>query len=257
MRPFPSRELPPDDPDPMLGPTACERSERREAERMESGRRNHPSPGRKAPAARAGIPALLACLVLGAGCEEGVSLAGDEDEATSDVPDSAAEDEAAHPDVGSETSSDVVAPDDAPGESGVVEAGTCTVRDAGTTSGWGTCEDLAALAVEAPVVTDDDGDGRLSPGEGADVRVVLRETSGLDFMWYPGVRFTSDDPRVSLGGEDWRYGMFACSAEEFHARLTVAEDVPPGTVVTVTARAAMLPDECPDAAALEIPIAIR
>ena len=206
---------------------------------------------------------VTACVVavVGAGCVDGVALAGEEHDAGPDAADERTDDvlpddggtEIAPPTDTGDGASEVEPPADADGGDDVA----CTARDAGTTTGWGTCEDLAALVVEAPVVTDDSGDGRVSPGEGADIRVVLRETAGLDFMWYPGVAFSSDDPRVTVGSADWRYGMSACSAEEFHTRLSVPVGIPAGSVVTVTARAAMLPDECPAANSLDIPVTIR
>ena len=199
--------------------------------------------------------------LVGTGCVDGVELIGDEDDVRREATDGGATDGAAEDvspsDAAHETDEGGAVEDVVPVDGDGVEAGPCTVHDAGTTTGWGTCEDLAALVVEAPMVTDDSGDGRVSPGEGADIAVLLRETAGLDFMWYPGVTFVVDDPRVSVGGEDWRYGMVACSAEEFHARLGVPADVPLGAVVTITARAAMLPDECPDANTLGIPVTIR
>ncbi|MBI5488885.1 MAG: hypothetical protein HY905_16245 [Deltaproteobacteria bacterium] len=186
-------------------------------------------------------------------CVGGLHLAGDEDDVPREAEELATEGDATDPADG-----DDVADTDPPLEAEADDGdGICAPLDAGTTSGWGTCEDLQRLELEAPVVSDDGGDGRVSPGEGADIRVVLRETAGLDFMWYPGVTFLADDPRVTVGSDDWRYGMAACSAEEYHARLSVPADMPSGTMVTVTARAAMLPDECPDANILDIPITVR
>lgn len=197
------------------------------------------------------IAAVLALATTA--CAGDLRLAGDED----DVPREAGE-RATEGDSTDSADGDDVGDTAPPLEAGADDGGAvCAPRDAGGTSGWGTCEDLRALVLESPLVSDDGGDGWVSPGEGADIRVMLRETAGLDFMWYPGVTFAVDDPRVTVGSDDWRYGMFACSADEYHARLTVAAEVPSGTVVTVTARAAMLPDECPEANTLEIPIVVR
>jgi hypothetical protein len=74
---------------------------------------------------------------------------------------------------------------------------------------------------------------------------------------YPGVAFESDHPGVSVKENDWYYAIFACQTHTASATLVVSGDVAPGTQVTLTARVAMINQECPDAYAIEIPLTIQ
>jgi len=120
-----------------------------------------------------------------------------------------------------------------------------------------TCEDLSVLAISSPQVIDEDGDGVVSAGEGATIQVSLDEIAGEGFSMYPGVTFESDDPGVVLTGGDWFYAIFACDSYVTAIHAEVASDVPAGTVVNITARAAMLNQECPAAPSVKIPLTIQ
>lgn len=120
-----------------------------------------------------------------------------------------------------------------------------------------TCEDLSVLAVESPVLVDAGGDGAVSPGEAFELKVVLSEVAGLGFGWYPGVRFESDHPGVTIQEHDWFYGIFACNSYDVGATGKVDSSVAPGTVVTLTARAAMMSTECPSAPALKVQLTVN
>ncbi|MBK9002075.1 MAG: hypothetical protein IPM35_40640 [Myxococcales bacterium] len=120
-----------------------------------------------------------------------------------------------------------------------------------------TCEDLSVLAVHEPVVADGGGDGDVSPGEAFELKVALSEVAGLGFGWYPGVKFESDHPGVTIQENDWFYGIFACTSYDVGAAGKVDSSVAPGTVVTLTARAAMLNTECPSAPALKVQLTVK
>jgi len=119
------------------------------------------------------------------------------------------------------------------------------------------CDDLDVLAIESPTLVDDGGDGSVSPGEGFSLKVVLREVAGVGFGMYPGVKFESDQPGVSVQENDWYYGIFACASYDASAKGQVDASVKPGTVVTLTARAAMLNTDCPGAPALKIQLTVK
>jgi hypothetical protein len=71
------------------------------------------------------------------------------------------------------------------------------------------------------------------------------------------VAFSSDHPGVSVKEDTWYYAIFACQTHPTFATGVVASDVAPGTVVTITARVAMLGNVCAEANAIEIPISIQ
>ncbi len=119
------------------------------------------------------------------------------------------------------------------------------------------CADLGVLAVDSPTLSDADGDGGVSPGEGFELKVVLREVAGIGFGWYPGVKFESSHAGVTLVESDWFYGIFACQSYHVGAQGKVEPSVKPGTVVTLTARAAMLNTDCPDAPALVLKLTVK
>jgi hypothetical protein len=119
------------------------------------------------------------------------------------------------------------------------------------------CEHLWVLDVSNPIVIDQNGDGVVSPGETAEIRVELSEVAGYGWNMYPGVDFTSDHPGVSVKWYDWYYAIFACQTHPAGANVVVAKDVAPGTQVTITARVAMLGAECPLARSIQIPLTIQ
>ena len=119
-----------------------------------------------------------------------------------------------------------------------------------------TCADLAVLAVSNAVITDAGGDGNVSAGETAVIQVSLAEIAGLGIV-YPGVVFASASAGVTVTSDNWRYSIGPCEIDQMSAELTVASDVPAGTVVMITARAAMLSSECLDAPAIVIPITVH
>ncbi len=135
---------------------------------------------------------------------------------------------------------------------------TC-IPSAGGSGGFvqPTCDDLSNLAVTDPQVVDDSGDGVVSAGEDATIHVVMRELGGEDFMFYPGVLFEADHASVDIGAEDWRYGIFACGADELTTHAHFGQDIAPGTVIQITARVAMLNSDCPDAPSVTIEVPVQ
>ena len=135
----------------------------------------------------------------------------------------------------------------------------CVVQNGG---GWGTgqaatCADLDVLAVSDPVILDQGGDGKLSAGEDATLRVNLNEVSGIGFSWYPGVNFASDDASVSIKAYDWFYAIAACTSYETRATIHVAPGATPGSIVHITAQVAMINVDCPHAPSLVIPVMLE
>ena len=120
-----------------------------------------------------------------------------------------------------------------------------------------TCADLAVIIVSDPVVKDDSGDGKVSPGEGVTVHVRLSEIAGKGFNAYPGVTFTSELATVSDPGSAQLYAILACQVDELVTHLVMPAGVAKGTVVNVKAQVSMLSTACPDAYAITIPITIE
>jgi hypothetical protein len=112
------------------------------------------------------------------------------------------------------------------------------------------------LALRDPRVEDDSGDGKVSPGEGATLRVTLAETAGLGNLSYPGVRFATDNPAVTVTDSNWLFGILPCTEVPIPVRATFGASLAPGTVVTVTATAGLLTQAC-TGGSLAIPITIR
>ena len=149
------------------------------------------------------------------------------------------------------------APGGAGGASGA-GGGDCVQKGDGWPTGTeATCSDLSVLAVDSPVISDAGGDGVVSPGEAFDLQVVLREVAGIGFGWYPGVKFDSSHAGVTLSETDWFYGIFGCQSYDVGAQGKVDASVKPGTVVMLTARAAMLNTECPAAPALQVTLTVK
>ncbi len=114
------------------------------------------------------------------------------------------------------------------------------------------------LAVSHPVLINDaDGDGQLEVGETGSLQVNLDEIAGLGFSYYPGVIFETAAAGVTVSSNDWFYAILACQSNPVSAAIAVGGDVAPGTVVTITARVAMLNHDCPDAYAIEVPITVH
>ncbi len=150
------------------------------------------------------------------------------------------------------------------GSSGTGSSGTggttnvCTPKDDGTVSSEATCKDLDRLVLVNPSITGDtDGDGLLEMGETASLTVVMKDTSGLGFNWYPGVNFESADAAVGVEADTWYYAILACMELPATATIKVAPDVLPGTVVNIRAQISMLNHECPEAFTLEIPVKVQ
>lgn len=120
-----------------------------------------------------------------------------------------------------------------------------------------TCADLDGLTVSNGRVSDDGGDGRVSPGETVTVQFDLNETSGHDFMFYPGVHVESPSAGVDISGNDWLYGIFACSSVPLSASATMDPGLPRGTQVRITGRVGMLNRDCPDTDQAELIITLE
>ena len=104
---------------------------------------------------------------------------------------------------------------------------------------------------------DQSGDGKLSPGEDASLRVNLNEVAGIGFSWYPGVKFVSDDAHVTIKENDWFYAIAGCTSYVMRATIHIAPEAKPGSIVNITAQSAMMNVDCPHAPSIVIPIMIE
>jgi hypothetical protein len=113
------------------------------------------------------------------------------------------------------------------------------------------------VLVNPSISNDTDGDGLVEPGETVSVTVMMKDTSGLGFNWYPGVEFASKNPSVGVEADTWYYAILPCTEQPATATMKVAPDVLPGTIVTIRAQIAMLNQKCPEAFTLEIPVKVQ
>jgi hypothetical protein len=143
------------------------------------------------------------------------------------------------------------------GGAGAGGATACVPVEDPPPSGQASCAELARLVVEDPILEDADGDGALAPGETAKLTVALRDTSGLGFLWYPGLAPESATPGVSVSFADWRYALLACGTDRLAVEVAVAPDVAKGTVASVTVRATGMNLVCPGAPGVEVAIPIE
>ncbi len=120
-----------------------------------------------------------------------------------------------------------------------------------------TCKDLDVLGVFDPVVESANGDAKVAPGESFTLKVRLSEVKGIGFGMYPGVKFTSDHPGVSIKENDWFYGIFGCQSYDASATGQIEANVPSGTVVKLTAQAAMLNSDCPEAPSVTYTLSVE
>jgi len=120
-----------------------------------------------------------------------------------------------------------------------------------------TCADLSVMTVRDLSVTDDSGDGKVSPGEGATVHVKLAEIAGKGFSYYPGVIFSSDLAVVPDQGNAELYAILACQVDDMTAHIVIPANVAKGTVVHVKAQVSMLSNACTNGDSVTIPITVQ
>jgi hypothetical protein len=184
--------------------------------------------------------ALASFLVLSAACTAQVTMA----------------DSAAQTGSGGEGGSGATG---AAGVGGTGGAAVCTPQPEDPDAGFQqpTCADLAGLTLGEAVVSDAGGDGTVSPGENATIRVPLIETAGKGFNYYPGVTFSSDVALVPDQGAAQFYAILPCQSLDALVGITIPPDVKKGTVVKVKAQVSMLNATCPDAFATTVSIPIE
>lgn len=119
------------------------------------------------------------------------------------------------------------------------------------------CETLTSLIVANPALTDDSGDGSVSPGETATLAVDLVETSGYGMFSYPLIHFTTDNPAVTASNEAMLYGIGGCGVFTLNTLITVSASIPKGTKINVYAQVGALNLDCPDAFTLTVPVQIQ
>jgi hypothetical protein len=133
-------------------------------------------------------------------------------------------------------------------------SGTCVIEEPDL-GPMASCNDLDRLAVRDPVLTSPNG--RVMPGDTVVLSVTLADMSGLGNFDYPGVLFQSSDADVTFvddGRDSFLYALPSCQTTVAAAKLQIGSSIAPGTVVHVTALAAVLNRDCPNAPHLVIPI---
>ena len=124
------------------------------------------------------------------------------------------------------------------------------------------CERLHRYAsVHDPVISDANGDRHPSPGERITISVTLSEITGETAIPYPGIDFRALDAGITLDRSGFdgasTYSLQPCESIDGSVAATLSSDLAPGSVVHVTARAATLNQDCPNATTLTIPITIE
>lgn len=124
------------------------------------------------------------------------------------------------------------------------------------------CERLGRYAsVHDAMISDANGDGRASPGERITISVTLSEVTGETFISYPGIDFRALDADITLDRSGFDgpsgYSLLPCESVGGSVAATLSGTLTPGSVVLVTAQAATLNQDCPNATKLTIPIAIE
>lgn len=135
-------------------------------------------------------------------------------------------------------------------------APVCVPADGGNAPLQPTCADLARLAVGQPALADASGDGKLAFQEKGTLKVVLSDTSGRGFNWYPGVRFSSAAISIDSNGLDQFYAVLPCGSMEASAGVSLLTPYPKGTVLKVQAQVSALDLDCPEAPAIEVPVEV-
>jgi hypothetical protein len=117
-----------------------------------------------------------------------------------------------------------------------------------------TCADLSVMTVADPVIDVDGGD-MVFPGSTLTLTVTLEEIAGKGFDAYPMVKFTADNPAVTVTSGAEFYAILPCMTMPASASIAV-NDVPSGTTVHVKAQVAALNMDCPNASSIVVPIQI-
>jgi hypothetical protein len=123
------------------------------------------------------------------------------------------------------------------------------------------CSQLDPMTLSDPRIIDATGDGQIAPGETATLTVRLTETSGTDFMLYPGVAVTSDNAGVTIyPSVYWYYGIWGCDSVEPEMDLSFDPSIEPGTVVVLTLRvSASYPggEACTETASIQVEFTVE
>ena len=141
----------------------------------------------------------------------------------------------------------------AAGSAGAAGAGgTCVPNPDPPPFAQPTCADLDHLTVTNAYVESD-----LAPGTQVLLHVTLNEVIGEAFNYYPGVVVESDDPGVTASDGNWLFAILACQSTDVPIQLTVAKSLTPGTVVTLTAKVAMLNQDCPGTDSTKLTLTVK
>jgi hypothetical protein len=114
------------------------------------------------------------------------------------------------------------------------------------------------LVVTDPVLTDEDRDGRLAPGDRVHLTVSLADRSGFGFNNYPGLSVELVEPggRVATVGGGQFYAIGACQKVPVETTATLAKDLAHGATVELVARVTSL-SKCEGTNALVVPLVVE
>lgn len=120
----------------------------------------------------------------------------------------------------------------------------------------GSCRMSQQLVLSAPYIREEDGDGKVEPGETIVVGAVLSNPGPLDHMIYPGIQVVADHPGFTPNVSSWNgfYAMFVGQSAEVGVELAVPVDAAVGTTVYfwIGASAINVDEPCCGLASLQI-----
>jgi hypothetical protein len=141
------------------------------------------------------------------------------------------------------------------GEGGAGGEACTPLEDPVTVDG---CKELERLRISKMWFDNLGPDGTLNVGEMFYVNAALQDASGYGFSAYPFVHFevTPEGVSVSQSGAS-AFALLSCQMLLDRAALILGETIGPGTEIVVTARAAALNQDCPDAPSGELRVVVH
>ena len=144
------------------------------------------------------------------------------------------------------------------GGEGGAAGGACTVQGDGDPTVGDICAGLDHLAVTLLEITEEDNDGRITIGEVFTTTFELRDVSGFGFDHYPGVTYEVEPAGIAVSptSDFAAYALHPCESMQSGTRLVLGSTIGPGTMIEVTARAAALNQDCPNAPSQTIRVTV-
>ena len=118
------------------------------------------------------------------------------------------------------------------------------------------CGELSIFTLSNPVVTDQSGDGKVSPGENASITMMLNNISDQDYGKYPRVDLTSDNPNVVPNGTQF-YAAFAHGSYQADCAASFGSNIALGTTVHFTAQVQAMDLACASTHKIEFDVTVE